>query len=73
MALFRRRKIITDSTGQTEMSFVDHLEILRGHLIRSVLAIVVGAAVIGIYNDFFVKKNSIRPHICGLPDIQIIM
>jgi sec-independent protein translocase protein TatC len=36
-----------DTTG--EMSFVDHLEELRWHLIRSVIAILVGAVVIFIY------------------------
>lgn len=35
------------------MSFVDHLEVLRGHLFRSALAIAVGAALIGYYNRFF--------------------
>lgn len=43
------------------MSFVDHLEVLRGHLFRSVLAIVVGAIVIAVYNDFFIKKVLMGP------------
>jgi len=42
---FNRRK--KDGTG--EMSFVDHLEALRGHLIRSVIAILIGAVAIFIY------------------------
>jgi sec-independent protein translocase protein TatC len=43
------------------MSFVDHLEVLRGHLFRSVLAIVVGGIVVAVYNDFFVKKVLMGP------------
>ncbi len=42
MALFNRNKLIGDS----EMSFVDHLEELRWHLIRSVIAILVCAIVL---------------------------
>ena len=40
----RRKKNATD-----EMSFIDHLEELRWHLIRSVIAIVIGAIVFFIY------------------------
>lgn len=72
MALFRRRKIITDPTEQAEMSFVDHLEILRGHLIRSILAIVVGAIVIGIYNEFFVKKILLGPTYSDFPTYRLL-
>ena len=43
------------------MSFIDHLEVLRGHLFRSVLAIAVGAIVVAVYNDFFVKKVLMGP------------
>lgn len=35
-----------------EMSFVDHLEALRGHIIRSIIAILVMAIVIFIYRDW---------------------
>src|SRR5687767_10995940 len=42
--LDRRKK---DATA--EMSFVDHLEELRWHLIRSVIAIAVGAIIVFIY------------------------
>lgn len=57
MALLRRNK--TPETA--EMSFIDHLEELRGRLFRSVLAIAVGGAVVGFYNDFFVKKVLMGP------------
>ena len=57
MALFKRKQ----GSDRAEMSFVDHLEVLRGHLFRSVLAIVVGAIVIAVYNDFFIKKVLMGP------------
>src|SRR5450755_262919 len=45
MALFKRK---TDETG-AEMSFIDHLEALRWHIVRSVIAVVVGAIIIFVY------------------------
>ena len=42
---FNKRK--QDPTG--EMSFIDHLEELRWHLIRAVIAILIGAIVVFIY------------------------
>jgi sec-independent protein translocase protein TatC len=57
MALLKRNK--TPETA--EMSFIDHLEELRGRLFRSVLAIAVGGAIVGYYNDFFVKKVLMGP------------
>lgn len=49
------------------MSFVDHLEVLRGHLFRSVLAILVGAIVIVIFKDFFVKQVLLGPTHADFP------
>ncbi len=47
MAIFNfKRK--TDDAG-AEMSFIDHLEALRWHLVRSVVAVVVAAIIIFIY------------------------
>lgn len=43
------------------MTFIDHLEELRGHLLRSVVAIVAGGIVVAVYNDFFVKKVLMGP------------
>jgi sec-independent protein translocase protein TatC len=57
MALFKRKA----GMERAEMSFIDHLEALRGHLFRSVLAIVIGGVVVGIYNDFFIKKVLMGP------------
>ncbi len=58
MALFKKRR--TAAEGE-EMSFIDHLEVLRGHLFRSVLAIAVGGVVAAVYNTFVVKKILLGP------------
>jgi sec-independent protein translocase protein TatC len=55
MALFNRNR----GSGKTEMTFIDHLEELRTHIIRSVLAILVGAIVIFIYRNW-VFDNVLR-------------
>lgn len=54
------------------MSFVDHLEVLRGHLIRSVLAILAGAIVIAVFKDFFVKKVLLGPTHADFPTYEVI-
>ena len=46
MALFNRN---TQGADGAEMSFIDHLEALRWHIIRSVIAVVVGAILIFVY------------------------
>ena len=43
---------MTSASNKDEMSFLDHLEELRWHLIRSVLAIVIVATVAFIFKDF---------------------
>ncbi|MGB4724740.1 MAG: twin-arginine translocase subunit TatC [Sediminibacterium sp.] len=48
MALFNRNK----GEEKAEMTFIDHLEELRQHIIRSVIAILVMAAIIFIYRDW---------------------
>lgn len=61
MALFNR-----DRSGEkAEMSFIDHLEELRMHIVRSILAILVMAIVIFIYRDWVfdnVIKGPINPN-----------
>ncbi len=46
---------------KAEMSFIDHLEDLRWHVIRSVIAVLVGAIVVFIYSDFVVSKVLFAP------------
>lgn len=40
------------NSTKAEMSFIDHLEELRGHIVRSILAIMVAAIVIFIYRNW---------------------
>lgn len=49
------------SEEKAEMSFIDHLEELRRHLFRSVLAVAAGMIVAGIYNEFIVDKIVLGP------------
>jgi sec-independent protein translocase protein TatC len=44
-----------------EMSFIDHLEDLRWHVIRSVIAVLVGAILVFIYSDFVVDHILFAP------------
>lgn len=48
MALFNRNR----GQEKAEMSFIDHLEELRQHIVRSIIAILVMAIVIFIYRDW---------------------
>ena len=43
---------MSSTTPRDEMSFLDHLEELRWHLIRSVLAIVIIASIAFVFKDF---------------------
>lgn len=65
LSLFGWRK--KESEEKAEMSFIDHLEVLRGHLFRSVVAIAVGAIVFIIYDDFIVKKVLMGPTHADFP------
>lgn len=60
MALFNRN----NGTEQAEMSFIDHLEELRKHIIRSILAILIFAILIFVYIDWIFEniiKGPINP------------
>jgi len=46
---------------KAEMSFFDHIDELRKHLFRSVVAIVIGAIVVGIYNKFIIRNILMGP------------
>jgi sec-independent protein translocase protein TatC len=59
LKLFGRKREGSDE--KAEMSFIDHLEELRRHLFRSVLAVAAGMIVAGIYNEFIVDKIVLGP------------
>jgi sec-independent protein translocase protein TatC len=50
-----------DKTPQSEMTFIDHLEELRWHIIRSVIAVLIGAVVVFIFANEFVDKILLGP------------
>jgi len=65
LSLFGWRK--KNKEEKAEMSFVEHLEVLRGHLFRSALAIAAGAVVFIIYNTFFVREVLMGPTHADFP------
>jgi sec-independent protein translocase protein TatC len=50
-----------EKDANAEMSFIDHLEDLRWHVVRSVIAIVIGAIVVFIYAREIVDKILFAP------------
>ncbi len=54
---FNKRK----KDPKAEMSFIDHLEDLRWHIIRAVIAILIGAVIVFIYSDLVVNKILMAP------------
>jgi sec-independent protein translocase protein TatC len=65
LSLFGRRK--KNNEERAEMSFIEHLEVLRGHLFRSALAIAAGAIVFIVYNTFFVREVLMGPTHADFP------
>ncbi|MBI1341936.1 MAG: twin-arginine translocase subunit TatC [Terrimonas sp.] len=59
LKFFNRRR--GPAEERAEMSFIDHLEELRSHLFRSIIAIAIGGVVIGIYNKFVVRDVLMGP------------
>lgn len=49
--IFKRRQ-----EDNEEMTFIDHLEALRGVLFRSLIGILIGAGFIGVFFDYFFQK-----------------
>ena len=58
MSLFKRR--VRSGTAE-EMSFIEHLDVLKGHLFKSALAVAIGAIVMAIYNKFIVQRILMGP------------
>ncbi|MDB5250951.1 MAG: preprotein translocase subunit TatC [Flaviaesturariibacter sp.] len=59
-------------SNKAEMSFIDHLEDLRGHLFRSVIAVAIGAIVVGIFNRFFIDDVLLGPTHASFPTYKIL-
>jgi len=43
------------------MSFIEHIDELRKHLFRGAIAVVIGAIVMAVYNNFIVKRVLMGP------------
>lgn len=54
-------KLFKNSPEKAEMSFIDHLEELRWHIMRSVLALMIGAVIVYIYIGFFFNTVIMGP------------
>jgi sec-independent protein translocase protein TatC len=57
MGLFSKK----NEDDKAEMSFIDHLEALRGHLFRSAIAVTIGMIIAGIYNKFIIDQIVLGP------------
>ncbi len=57
MKLFRRDR----NNAAGEMSFFEHIDVLRGHLFKSAIAVAIGAVLMAIYNNFIVTKILMGP------------
>jgi sec-independent protein translocase protein TatC len=58
MKLFNRN---LNDGSKAEMSFFDHLDVLRGHLFKSAIAVTIGAILMAIYNKLIVKNILMGP------------
>jgi sec-independent protein translocase protein TatC len=68
LSFFRRN----ENGERSEMSFVDHLDVLRGHLFKSALAIAIGAVIVGVYNKFFVRGILMGPTHDDFPTYKLL-
>lgn len=58
--LFNKNKE-TATGDKAEMTFVEHLDVLRAHLFKSVVAITIGAVAVAVFNNFIVQKVLLGP------------
>ncbi|UAY52400.1 twin-arginine translocase subunit TatC [Ferruginibacter albus] len=47
--------------SRAEMSFFEHLDVLRGHLFKSAVAVALGAIVMVVFDDLIIKKILMGP------------
>ncbi len=52
---------MADKTTQKDMSFLDHLEELRGRLVKAVLGMIAGVVVVIAFHDFVINKIIMGP------------
>jgi sec-independent protein translocase protein TatC len=69
MKLFNR-SLNDESRG--EMSFIEHLDVLRGHLFKSALAVAVGAIIMAVYNSFIFQVILMGPTRADFPTYGLL-
>jgi sec-independent protein translocase protein TatC len=69
MGLFSKK---TNAEQKAEMSFFDHLDELRKHLFRSAIAIILGAIIVHIFNNFIIKKVLMGPTHSDFPTYTLL-
>ncbi len=60
------------TTDEQEMSFLDHLEELRWHIIRAVAGVLAAVAVCGYYADWIINEVILRPSTLTTPPLELI-
>lgn len=58
MSLFRKKDA---SQPRAEMSFIQHLDELRKHIFRSVIAIAIGSIIVGYFNKYIINNILMGP------------
>jgi sec-independent protein translocase protein TatC len=51
----------SNSEPSGEMSFWEHIDVLRKHIFRSAIAVVIGGVVIAVYNKFIIRNVLMGP------------
>ena len=59
-------------TDEQEMSFFDHLEALRWHIIKALLGIIVAIIICGVFSDWIVNSVVLRPGRMTNPPMHLI-
>jgi sec-independent protein translocase protein TatC len=69
MGLFSKK---SNAEQKAEMSFFDHLDELRKHLFRSAIAIILGAILVHVFNNFIIKKVLMGPTHSDFPTYTLL-
>lgn len=69
MSLFKKRPA---KDSDAEMSFIEHIDELRKHLFKSIIAIVIGAIIMAYFNNILVKKVLMGPLHSDFPTYKFI-